>query len=79
MQVSGEPTTFVTPKFNQQPQRLRHILFAFCMVVVAETPTRLLIKPRTPKQGAFFYYPKLISYGEPKEDDGRGRESMETS
>lgn len=33
--------------------------FALCTVVVAETPTRQLIQPRTPKQGAFLFLNEL--------------------
>lgn len=35
-------------------KRLKENIFALCMVVVVETPTRRLVEPRTPKQGAFF-------------------------
>lgn len=40
--------------FRQPPPAAVPTIFALCMVVEAETPTRLPKQPRTPKQGAFF-------------------------
>lgn len=37
------------------PKRLKQTKIALCMVVVVETPTRLLLRPRTPKRRAFIY------------------------
>lgn len=41
----------------QQPRMAVVVtLFALCMVVVVETPTRQLIQPRTPKRGLLLYF-----------------------
>lgn len=48
-------TTFALPKSHIAALTAERILFAFCMVVEVETPTRLLCEPRTPKQKAFLF------------------------
>lgn len=50
-------------------------LFALCMVVEVETPTRQLTQPRTPKQRAFLF-PKCVSMEitvNPQSDLTRGK------
>ena len=49
-----ESPIFAAPKLkSSRPKRLKQTKIALCTVVAAETPTRYLLRPRTPKQGAF--------------------------
>lgn len=52
--VSKPFTIFAVPKLadGYKPKK---IFFAICTVVVAETPTRYSVRPRTPKQVALIF------------------------
>lgn len=62
LQDKKEIHTFAVPKLISGGQKaVDKDIFALRKVVVAETPTRLLIRPRTPKRGRF-YFLNLISH-----------------
>lgn len=59
MQKSKQFTNFAIPKLNSGCASSRADIFALCMVAAVETPARQLLRPRTPKQRAF-YIPNSI-------------------
>lgn len=70
--------TFAVPKMlSAASAEAEKNVYALCMVVAAETPTRLLIRPRTPKRRAILFL-KLSVMVKPKVTASTGTELVKT-